>query len=66
MHTEAIANKETTKASYQATAQKFAHSVAFLAPLGSIKKFITLLPAKAKIIDIGCGKILNHYPSNSC
>lgn len=48
-------NKEITKESYQATAQQFARNVANLAPLGSIEKFIKLLPLKAKIIDLGCG-----------
>jgi ubiquinone/menaquinone biosynthesis C-methylase UbiE len=48
-------NKETTKESYQATAQEFANNVAGLAPSGSIEKFIQMLPPKAKIIDIGCG-----------
>lgn len=47
--------KEATKASYQATANEFAQNVAELAPIGSIEKFISLLPTKAKIIDIGCG-----------
>lgn len=47
--------KEATKASYQATAKEFAQRVADLAPIGSIEKFIKLLPSKAKIIDIGCG-----------
>lgn len=47
--------KETTKASYQATAKEFAQNVADLAPIGSIGKFIKLLPSEAKIIDIGCG-----------
>ena len=47
--------KNITQESYQATAQEFAHNVSDLAPMGSIEKFITLLPPKAKIIDIGCG-----------
>jgi SAM-dependent methyltransferase len=48
-------NKEITKESYQATAQQFAQNVADLAPMGSIEKFIRLLPSKAKMIDLGCG-----------
>lgn len=55
MQIEAISNKEITKESYQATAQEFADNVMDLAPVGSIEKFIKLLPPKAKIIDIGCG-----------
>ncbi len=54
MHTE-TSMKETTKASYQLTAQAYANNVAPLAPLGSIERFTKLLPLKAKIIDIGCG-----------
>lgn len=53
--TMALSNKEITKASYQLTAKEFAHKVANLAPMGSIDKFIKLLPSKAKMIDIGCG-----------
>ena len=47
--------KETTRESYQATAEEFTQNVADLAPMESIQKFVDLLPAKAKIIDIGCG-----------
>jgi SAM-dependent methyltransferase len=47
--------KTITKASYQATAEDFTRNVADLAPMESIKKFVSLLPAGAKIIDIGCG-----------
>lgn len=47
--------KKITQESYQATAHEFARNVGELAPTGSIEKFIKLLPAKAKIIDIGCG-----------
>jgi ubiquinone/menaquinone biosynthesis C-methylase UbiE len=55
MQIETMSNKETTKQSYQATADEFARNVADLAPIGSIEKFFKLLPPKAKIIDIGCG-----------
>ncbi len=48
-------NKETTKQSYQLTAQAYASNVASLAPTDSIEKFSKLLPPKAKLIDIGCG-----------
>ena len=47
--------KTITKASYQATAKEFAQNVADLAPLGSIEKFIDLLPIGATILDIGSG-----------
>lgn len=47
--------KSITEASYQATAQEFAHNVADLAPMHSIDRFVELLPENAKIIDIGCG-----------
>ncbi|TAL64016.1 MAG: class I SAM-dependent methyltransferase [Legionella sp.] len=47
--------KKITQESYQATAQEFARNVNELAPTGSIEKFINLLPAKAKILDLGCG-----------
>lgn len=47
--------KETTLASYQATAEQFALNVAELAPFESIERFCKLLPTKARIIDIGCG-----------
>lgn len=55
MQLETLPNKEITKQSYQATAAEFARNVANLAPVGSIEKFMKLLPPKAKIIDIGCG-----------
>ncbi|HDV5785653.1 TPA: methyltransferase domain-containing protein [Legionella pneumophila] len=55
MQIETMSNKEITQQSYQATADEFASNVADLAPIGSIEKFIKLLPPKAKIIDIGCG-----------
>ncbi|MCE0723768.1 class I SAM-dependent DNA methyltransferase [Legionella resiliens] len=55
MHSEMLSNKEITKASYEATAEVFAHRVAELAPLASIEKFIELLPPHPHIIDIGCG-----------
>jgi len=48
-------NKEITKASYEATASEFALNVAKLAPINSIEEFLSLLPAKAKILDLGCG-----------
>ncbi|MBA3536983.1 MAG: methyltransferase domain-containing protein [Tatlockia sp.] len=69
MPIETISNKEITKQSYQATASQFAHNVAELAPIGSIEKFIKLLPSKAKIIDIGCGsgrdaKIFSNMGAN--
>jgi ubiquinone/menaquinone biosynthesis C-methylase UbiE len=65
MHTTALSNRETTKESYQATAKEYTDNVASLAPQESIKKFMTLLPPNAKIIDIGCAsgrdaKIFNH------
>ncbi len=47
--------KEITQQSYQATAQAYATNVQDLAPLESIHKFMTLLPAKPRILDIGCG-----------
>lgn len=47
--------KESTKAGYEATAREFTDNVAELAPRESIDRFIKLLPANAKIIDIGCG-----------
>lgn len=47
--------KETTKASYEATAKAFTANVSMLAPVESIEKFISLLKPNAKIIDIGCG-----------
>lgn len=50
-----LLSKETTRESYQATAEAFARNVAELAPTGSIEKFISFLPPQAKIIDIGCG-----------
>lgn len=50
-----MSNKAITKKSYEVTANKFAHNVADLAPMESIRGFINFLPAKAKIIDIGCG-----------
>ncbi|MGM9454096.1 class I SAM-dependent DNA methyltransferase [Legionella bozemanae] len=55
MYSETLSNKEITKASYEATAEVFAHNVAELAPLASIEKFIELLPPHPHIIDIGCG-----------
>lgn len=48
-------HKNATRESYQATAQAFATNVADLAPHYSINKFLSLLPANANIIDIGCG-----------
>lgn len=47
--------KQITKESYQATAQEFARHVHDLAPIGSIEKFIKLLPPNPQIIDLGCG-----------
>lgn len=47
--------KEITRNSYEATASAFAHNVADLAPVHSIERLIKLLPAKAKILDLGCG-----------
>jgi ubiquinone/menaquinone biosynthesis C-methylase UbiE len=47
--------KETTRESYEATAEAFACNVAELAPRESIVRFSKLLPPKAKIIDIGSG-----------
>lgn len=55
MQTAAMSNKEITKESYQVTAQQFAKNVNDLAPMGSIEKFVKLLPTKANIIDLGSG-----------
>lgn len=50
-----MSEKTMTKESYDATAKEFANNVADLAPMESIQKFINFLPARAKILDIGCG-----------
>lgn len=50
-----MSDKSITKDSYEATAEEFSSNVADLAPMESIQKFINFLPARAKIIDIGCG-----------
>jgi len=50
-----MSDKYITQQSYEVTAQEYTRNVAGLAPIHSIEKFITLLPSKAKIIDIGCG-----------
>jgi len=47
--------KEITKQSYQQTAEQFSNNVRDLAPVISIEKFITLLPANPTILDLGCG-----------
>lgn len=52
---ETLSEKEITKRSYQMTAQAFANSVADLAPIASIERFIKFLPPQPKIIDVGCG-----------
>lgn len=49
------AYKEATKNSYEATAEEFTRNIENLAPMQSIERFLKLLPAKPKIIDIGCG-----------
>lgn len=55
MLTNFEAYKDITKESYEATAKAFADKVAHLAPIHSIKRFVAMLPPKAKILDIGCG-----------
>lgn len=50
-----MTHKNTTRESYQATAEQFANNVADLAPMESIQKFVDRLPSPAKILDIGCG-----------
>jgi 2-polyprenyl-3-methyl-5-hydroxy-6-metoxy-1,4-benzoquinol methylase len=48
-------HKEVTKKSYAAAAREYASNVAALAPIQSIERFITLLPPKAFLLDIGSG-----------
>ncbi|HSW93011.1 MAG TPA: class I SAM-dependent methyltransferase [Gammaproteobacteria bacterium] len=50
-----LSNKQITKESYEATADEFAHNVSHLAPMESIKEFISLLPSNPEILDLGCG-----------
>lgn len=56
--------KEITRESYEATAEAFTRYVEELTPLESIQKFITLLPPRAKVLDIGCGsaEMLKYLP----
>jgi 8-oxo-dGTP diphosphatase len=50
-----VMNKITTLNSYNASASQYAQNTSNLHPEEEATKFIKLLPAQAKIIDIGCG-----------
>lgn len=50
-----MSSKETTRLSYEATAQAYANNVASLAPTQSIEKLMSVLLPNPRILDIGCG-----------
>lgn len=47
--------KQTTRESYDQTASEYERNVDLLLPLKEAEKFLTLLPRKGTILDIGCG-----------
>lgn len=66
---EKVMKKTTTLNSYNASAVQYAHNTTQLHPNDEAQKFIKLLPAQAKIIDIGCGpgrdaKVFSDYGLN--